>query len=742
MNVDQEEHYLNAIFTQVPGAVWATDRDLKLVYAMGHVPAIPGIEAKRMLGRTIQDIIGTKDPTEPLIAHHLAALAGDKQSLAYNRRGRRFQMQLEPLRDAAGQIIGVAGVGVDITTCAQKEEALAVATRRLRDAQRVAHVGSFEWEIEPDVVTWSDELHRIYGIEPGTFGGTFSSFLERVHHDDLEFTKNVIFDAYRTHQPFTYDHRILLPDGTIRILHTRGDVVSDEHGKVVRMVGSCWDVTELRQATSRLERTISLLHAVIEATADGLLVVDREGAVAAQNQRFAALWRIPAELARRSDDSALREFVVDQLEEPDSFMRVTRELYDAPERESFDVLRFKDGRVFERYSIPQRVGDGVVGRVWSFRDVTEREGLFRRATFLADSSRLLASLDVESALDAVAHLTVPYLGDSCAVDLLRDGGPRRLLVVSRDSAHPAATTDLHPSVLRGHSSIDSAGGISHLAVPLVYKGAVLGAFTFIAPSSRRYSQRDIELAEELARRAALALENARLFRSTCDALQARDEFLSIAAHELRGPVTTIHLAVESLLRQKAAPRSTNKLLAAIERGDRSLSRFIDELLDVSQARSGKLRLDLETLDIAEVVRTAMSRLEPEIVKSGSALSITTEGRAVGHWDRTRLGQVVCNLLSNALKFGVGKPIEVSVVARDNHAMLVVRDHGMGIAPEMRERIFNPFERAVSSRNYGGLGLGLYVARTLVSGMGGTIEVESEPGKGTAFTVTLPLERSK
>jgi hypothetical protein len=178
---------------------------------------------------------------------------------------------------------------------------------------------------------------------------------------------------------------------------------------------------------------VSLLHATLDATADGLLVVDRSGMVVAFNHRFLQLWHIPEGVLakKRGDakthDDLLLEYVRDQLEDPDDFMRGVGALYDHPERESFDALRFKDGRVFERYSRPQRVGeDGPIeGRVWSFRDVSERERLLGRATFLSEVTRLLVSLDVEKALEAVAHLSIPYLGDRCAIDLFEESGPRR-----------------------------------------------------------------------------------------------------------------------------------------------------------------------------------------------------------------------------------------------------------------------------------------------------------------------------
>src|SRR5262249_51776993 len=161
---------------------------------------------------------------------------------------------------------------------------------------------------------------------------------------------------------------------------------------------------------------------------------------------------------------------------------------------------------------------------------------------------------------------------------------------------------------------------------------------------------DLELAEELARRAALSVENARLYQSAQEALRARDEFLSIAAHEIRGPITSIHLAVQNLQKGKLPAPANLKVLEMIERDDRRLARFVDELLDLGRIRTGRLHFTFEEVDLGTVVREVAARLGAEVARSGSSLSITTDGRPVGQWDRFRLDQVVTNLLSNAIKF--------------------------------------------------------------------------------------------
>jgi signal transduction histidine kinase len=557
-----------------------------------------------------------------------------------------------------------------------------------------------------------------------------------VHPDDLELTRRVVRDALRNPGPFDYNHRIVWADGRVRSLHTRGDVFRDAVGQAARMVGSCWDITELAEATATRERLLSLLQATIEATADGTLVVDRQRRVVVRNRRFLDLWQIPPALADCQDDAALLTFVRDQLENPEEFLREVEQIYASPDSESTGEVRCADGRTFERYSAPQRIGDAVVGRVWSFRDISEREHLLRSALFMSDATRLLASLEVEQALDAVARIALPYMGDGCAIDVFGAGGPRRLVAISRDARTPISP-ELHPSVLGGQSLIYQVGPISYLGVPLLMKDGLAGAITFCGSAHRRYQTRDLEVAEELARRAALALDNARLYRRAQEALRARDEFLSIAAHEIRGPVTAIHLAAQTIKKGKVRPEAVPGMLAVVEREDRRLSQFVDELLDLGRVREGRLALQYETVSLGEVVRDVARRLDVDLIRSRSSLSVLAEENIVGQWDRFRLEQVVNNLLSNAIKFGLGKPIEVMIRARPGRAILTVTDHGIGVDPEVLPRLFRPFERGVSERHYGGLGLGLHIVKTIVEAMRGTVKVDSVPGGATVFTVELP-----
>jgi PAS domain S-box-containing protein len=734
---ERETALLRLVFRHVPGTVWAVNRNLSFTYARGRLIDAAGLHADRLLGTRVQDFLGTRDPADPGIARHLAALAGERQEFEYRYRDRWYAVFIDPMTAADGAVIGCVGAAFDITDRREAEARLLLSEARLVEAQRTAHVGSFEWDIGANAVSWTDELHRIYGLEPGQFPGTLAGFLARVYPEDLEVTRKVVAEACQTGGPFSYDHRITRSDGAVRTLRTKGEVFKDGEGRAVRLVGSCWDVTELADASRAREHLLSLLRATIESTDDGMLVVDLDRKVSVRNRQFLDLWHIPPHLADCGDDAILLSYVRDQLEDPDHFMQEVEEIYANPESESTGQVRCTDGRIFERYSAPQRIGNAVVGRVWCFRDISERERLLRSALFLSDASRLLASLEVEQALDGVARIALPYMGDGCAIDVFGAGGPRRLVAISRDPRTPISP-ELHPSVLAGNSLIYKVGSISYLGVPLLMKGKLAGAITFCAAAYRRYLPRDLEVAEELARRAALALDNGQLYRRAQEALRARDEFLSVAAHEIRGPLTSIHLAAQAIRKGKTQPGSMSNMLAVVEREDRRLSRFVDELLDLGHFREGRLQLQYEPVSLAQVVREVARQLDADVIRSRSSLSIVAEESVVGVWDRFRLGQVFTNLLSNAIKFGLGRPIEIRIRARSGRGITTVKDQGIGIEPDVLPRLFRPFERGVSQRHYGGLGLGLHIAKTIVEAMRGSIKVESSPKTGTIFTVELPI----
>jgi signal transduction histidine kinase len=229
-----------------------------------------------------------------------------------------------------------------------------------------------------------------------------------------------------------------------------------------------------------------------------------------------------------------------------------------------------------------------------------------------------------------------------------------------------------------------------------------------------------------------------------EALQTRDEFFSIATHELKDPLFSLQLSIQLLRhaaeKQGEIPSHVLHHLEVSQRQAERLDRLIDNLLDVSRIGNGRVRLDLEALDLCELTRNVAGRLQEGARATESRITVENGKPVIGYFDRLKLEQIVSNLLTNALKYGAGRPITVRIQSAGGSAILQVEDHGVGIAAKDQERIFQRFERASQGHKRASLGLGLYIVRSLVGARGGTVQVQSALGKGATFTVTLPRRR--
>jgi signal transduction histidine kinase len=341
----------------------------------------------------------------------------------------------------------------------------------------------------------------------------------------------------------------------------------------------------------------------------------------------------------------------------------------------------------------------------------------------------------EATLQAGAHL--PLDGSLTGV-AVQQGQVVLSPDVSRDArVEPIVRQRL---VEEGFSSIAS--------VPLVLGQHVLGAINLIYKGELGLTPAEHEMLASLGKAIAMAVDRAhhvrrieRERRDARDTIAVRDEFLNVASHELRTPLTALQLDLESMdraFRARGAPAVLEKVGRAREQA-RRLMDLCEGLVDVSRLSSmGCVVLELEPCDLRAIVAGAASRHQVDAERKRCRIVLPEGSRVEGVWDRRRLDRVFSILLANAIKYGAGYPIELAVDASGSHASASVTDHGIGIAPQDAARIFERFERAAPSQNYGGLGLGLYVAREIVHAHGGSILVSSEPGAGATFTVLLPL----
>jgi two-component system sensor kinase FixL len=375
-----------------------------------------------------------------------------------------------------------------------------------------------------------------------------------------------------------------------------------------------------------------------------------------------------------------------------------------------------------------------------------RPGGARRGSFGA-AGRYISSVDF-SLLDSVPDAMV--IADAGGTILHANGVAERLFGYSRDEMVGKPVEVLLPARFRTMHQVHRSGyhaaprtrpmGLGLDLSALRKDGAEFAAEISLSPIEVEGRPCVIAAVRDVTERKKLE-ERARLWRKAQEEVRERDEFLSIASHELRTPVTALQLQLQLL--QRAAQRSIEELprvlegkVDVLERQTRRISLLVNELLDVSRMRLGKLELRYEPLDLADVAREAAAHLRAELARSGSKLRLELSP-APGRFDRMRIEQVITNLLVNAAKFGEARPITLRVDADETHARIRVSDRGIGIAAEHQARVFERFARAVPAQHFGGLGLGLYIVRQIVEAHGGAVRVESTPGAGATFTAELP-----
>jgi PAS domain S-box-containing protein len=368
--------------------------------------------------------------------------------------------------------------------------------------------------------------------------------------------------------------------------------------------------------------------------------------------------------------------------------------------------------------------------------------------FLNEASAVLsASLDYEITLWSLARAAVPHLADCCVVDVAQDDGELRRVSVAhvqpdkeaslRDPSCSLKTTE---TVKTGRPVLEERS----LSVPLIVRGQTIGAIGLrLERDDRTYNLFDLALAEDLADRAVIALDNASLYSKELEANRLKDEFLATVSHELRTPLMPILGAIHKLRSVSAHDEEVQRNLDVIERNAKGQARIVEELLDISRMTTGKLEFNRRPTDLVEVVETAVEVVRPAANVLGIDLKMSLEEPRQTVWcDPDRIQQVIWNLLSNAIKYtSRGGSVDIRLEHWDRGVRIRIDDTGIGIARDFLPHVFEKFRQAdeFTTRMHGGLGLGLSIVRYVVERHGGTVRAESEgPGHGATFIVDLPF----
>jgi PAS domain S-box-containing protein len=770
-----DEHFRILVATVEDYAIYLLDPDGIVQSWNAGAQRLKGYHPEEIIGQHFSKFYTPSDRAGGMPAQGLATAkaVGRFEDLGWRVRkdGSQFwaSVVLTALHDDKGALIGFAKVTRDLTERGYKT--FVEATNGIvwtADGDGRPNADSPSWR----AFTGQTEAQwrGLHGWDP-------------VHPDDQVVLREEWPRAKADKRIFTAEFRLRRHDGAYVWMSCRAVPFLHANGSVREWFGVTFDISARKEAEEARERAVMWWATTLRSIGDGVIATDPRGMVTflnpvaesltgwtsaeAQGRSLTEVFPIFNEDTRRPVenpvDKVLREGVVVGL--ANHTVLVRRDGSETPIDDSAAPIRQTDGTL-----------DGVV---LVFRDAShEKQEAARRAFLSRVGDKLMQSVDYREALTDIAQLAVPRLADWCAVDVVEPGSttPHRLVVAHVDPAKVEYAHRLNelyppdldaptgvPNVIRTGQSelykeiprelLDGAAVDdehrrvireldlrSAMVVPLRGRERTFGALSFIYTGRRRYTEDDLALAEELARRAAIVAERRRLEEEATLASKAKDEFLAMLGHELRNPLAPIRTALQ-LMNLRGDPSNT-KEREVIERQVNHLISLVDDLLDVSRITRAKVALDLQPIEISVVISRALEMSSPllEQRQHHLELAVPRSGLVVDA-DATRLAQVFSNLLTNAAKYtDPGGRITVTATRAGADVVVTVKDNGVGITPDVLPSIFEMFVqgRQPIERSQGGLGLGLSIVRSLVTMHHGSVTAQSAGrGKGSTFTVRIP-----
>ncbi len=784
------------ILESITDAFLAVDRDWHVTYMNRQAEPLLEKSRDQVLGRNLWEIF-PEAVHSPFYQYYHQAVATGQTVI--------FESFYPPLRrwfsvHAYPSEAGLAVYFTDSTERREREERLRASETNFRVLAEA--IPQLVWFTSSSGVTEYFNQHWYTFTGTTAEQNLGRGWIEVLHPDDRPRTLAAWQQAVDSGQPYDIEYRIRRADGAYRWFLARALPLQRDDGSISRWFGTCTDIHDTRQLQDDLRVSESRFRRLFESGIIGILVTDLAGSIHEANDAFLDMvgysrhevatgqmqWTAitPPEWVQADQRS------VEELEQLGVCVPFEKEYWRkdgqrVPVLVGVALLDATKGLCIayildmSARKQAERERDALLARERAAR--LEAEEAQRRIAFLAESSKILAtSLDYRTTLRAIVRLAVPQLADWSIVDLInRDGSINRVEVAHADpvkepvfaeyqakypprretnpqlrqvleTGQALLVASVEPVTLNEITQDDHRQQMlrtlalrSFIIVPLRTHDDVVGAlsFAYSHDSGRNYTPHDVALFEELANRAALAIDNANLYHAAQEAVRVRDSFLSVAAHELKTPLTTLYgqaqLLERRLPREGVSERNQQSVRSMIEQVKR-LNEMIEALLDISRLESGQLAVDQSPVDMAVIVQQAVDEMQLTLSPRHSLFCEGCNAPLTVLGDAMRLTQVFRNLLQNAVKYSPnGGNVWVQLSSNEREVCATVSDEGIGIPQESLPELFRQFHRVQNeaTKRIQGVGIGLFVVREIVTLHGGSINVESVEGHGSTFTVCLP-----
>lgn len=636
----------------------------------------------------------------------------------------------------------------------------------------LARIGFYDWDVVANSMVYNKHMLNDWGIADDS-AMSLQEAIKCIHPDDQERVQKLVNDALEKKIQYSTEYRVIRPDGTIVWMDVNGIVKFDDEGNPIRFFGTSVNITERKQRELILEESGAMVRTFADSMPQMAFIADAGGSIIHFNQRWYEYISSPG-----TEGWGWKDLPVHHPEDLERTVRtwshsvVTGEPYEIDYR-----LRRYDGeyRWHLGRALPFRNKNGdIVYWYGTNTDIHEERMSLERNRILYDFGFALSKgMTPQNIAETILTEGKKILKNTAGIVLFAEGDSFKVaastnvpedyfaddyFITEKRMPAKAALFEDRSFFLSNRleiliefpdfeKAIDRLDVRSLVSLPLKVQGKVLASVVFFLDVNKTFPDDLRRFFESLASQAAIAVDRAFLFQQQelqkeelRDAINARDEFFSVASHELKTPLTSMRLNGQLLLKRwekKPETVTTESFFQFIHQNDKNVSklvRLVDDMLDISRIRTGRIALRKEVFDICELTKEVVHRTQ---ASTPSEVNLFPCASTTGNWDKLRIEQVITNLMSNAVRYGANRPVMTKVESKNGSVLISVKDNGIGIPKEILGTIFNRYERGPSG-DIQGLGLGLYISRHIVESHGGRIWAESSVGTGSTFFVELPI----